>query len=318
MKDRPTRCHRIAGGAGGGGDDQSITAVLIHHFSVDLKLQHAGGGDLVESGAEVKIVESAVNRIAAIGAGLKHHASLEGEAVVAQALPKIEPIGLSAAAIAKQLAFVGQKPEMAAHVEAQDRHPKWRHVPRRTQHRAIATKHHGEIGRPAFISQQTWKGIGMRATHGHGHPYPLGAELFSAAASLAKRCLARRAMNQPNGVQLHGREAESAAGRLPTQQIEALHVHRLAVAIKGQENRQTHCSFSSSNGDHEDGEHLASNQLAIEIAGECHQVDVHSIEHQFNAHQHPNSVAAIDQTPDTSAEQNGCQSQVGLKGDSGW
>ena len=55
--------------------------------------------------------------------------------------------------------------------------------------------------------------------------------------------------------------------------------------------------LSSSHGDDKNGEHLTADQITIHIGRKRHQVDVHGIEHQLDAHQHTHGIAAVDQTP---------------------
>jgi hypothetical protein len=61
----------------------------------------------------------------------------------------------------------------------------------------------------------------------------------------------------------------------------------------------------------------APDQLAVEVAGEGHQIEVDGVEHQLDAHQHPHGVSAVDQAPDAGAEQQCGHRQEGLQRNGG-
>jgi hypothetical protein len=80
MENRATGSHGIACRTGGGGNNQTITAILINDFTVNRQLQATGGGHIFKAGPKVKIVEGAMDPIA-FKAGLKHHATVDSEAI---------------------------------------------------------------------------------------------------------------------------------------------------------------------------------------------------------------------------------------------
>jgi hypothetical protein len=80
MENRATGSHGIACRAGGGGNNQTITAILIYDFTVNRQLQAAGGGHIFKAGPKVKVVEGAMYPVA-FKAGLKHHATVDSEAI---------------------------------------------------------------------------------------------------------------------------------------------------------------------------------------------------------------------------------------------
>ena len=103
--------------------------------------------------------------------GLEHHAPLHGKTIIAESVPE----ALLFTAEFEQLALMGQKAQMAAHVEAEDRHPERRQMAGRPQNRAIPPKHQGQIGERVLGGQQTWKWIGVEAALGGHHMGSLAA-----------------------------------------------------------------------------------------------------------------------------------------------
>ena len=76
--------------------------------------------------------------------GLQHHAPLQGKAILTQAVPKALLLALEGvAAQAQQAAIVGEKAEVAAHIETEDRHIEGGQMAGRTEHGAIASQHQG-------------------------------------------------------------------------------------------------------------------------------------------------------------------------------
>ena len=136
--------------------------------------------------------------IAAIDPGFEHHAPLQGKAVVPQPLPQgvvaIEP---------QQGAVVGEEAEMAADVEAENRHLKTGQMARRPQHRAIAAQHQGQIGQALLGGQQARERIGGQPRGGHGDADALEAQILGAAAGMALGGLAAAAHNQPDPFKTH-------------------------------------------------------------------------------------------------------------------
>ena len=85
------------------------------------------------------LLQSAAQVTAVMHRGFQHHAALHRKLIVHQSPPQIRT--------AQQGRVMGQESQMAAHVEAQDRHLMNGEVPCRAQHRAITTKHHRKVGK---------------------------------------------------------------------------------------------------------------------------------------------------------------------------
>ena len=103
--------------------------------------------------------------------GLEHHAPLHGKAIIPEAIPE----AVLFTAEFEQLALMGQKAQVPAHVEAEDRHPERRQMAGRPQHRAIPPQHQGQIGERFLSGQQTWKWIRVKAALGRHHMGSLAA-----------------------------------------------------------------------------------------------------------------------------------------------
>jgi len=149
VKDRPPRGHGVTGGARWSRQNQAVSAHLIDHLTIDFQLEDAGGSKILAMGSEIKIIEGPVtfgrisNRATAAAAllhgtaqiatvvhrGLEHHPSLDRELILGQALPELHT--------AQQRGVMGEKAQMAAHVETQDWHVVNGQMASRPQHGAI-------------------------------------------------------------------------------------------------------------------------------------------------------------------------------------
>src|SRR4030088_986024 len=80
---------------------------------------------------------------------------------------------------------------------------------------------------------------------------------------------------------------------LPLHQIELVYLYGAALAVDGDDDGQSDGRFSGSLGDDEDGEHLAGELLfGGQVARKGNHQQVHAVEHQLDAEQDADGVAA--------------------------
>ena len=103
--------------------------------------------------------------------GLEHHAPLHGKAIIPEPIPE----AVLFTAEFEQLALMGQKAQVPAHVEAEDRHPERRQMAGRPQDRAISAQHQGKIGERVLGGQQARKWVRIEAALGRHHMGSLAA-----------------------------------------------------------------------------------------------------------------------------------------------
>ena len=187
VKNRSPCRQGVPGGPRRGGEDQAITTHLVDHFPIDLELQGAGGRNLIAVGPQVEVVEGPVVLFivfeirllqrarrsrsifsrTAIHHRLKHHAPFNRELIVLKALPDL--------IAAQHTAVMGEKTQMASHIDAEDRDVMHRQVAGSPQDRAISPQHQSKVGQRLLNSQQAGKGIHPRPRHRGDH---MGAEGF--------------------------------------------------------------------------------------------------------------------------------------------
>jgi len=98
------------------------------------------------------------------------------------------------------------------------------------------------------------------------------------------------------------------------QGIQLLHRDRSLVAEQHNEDREADCRFCCRNRQYEENENLAG--LVAQVARERYEVKVHGQQHEFDAHQEKNQVAAIDDDArNTQNKEHGGQRQVVLEAD---
>ena len=138
--------------------------------------------------------------------GLQHHSTLEGKTVVAEAVPEalLPRFGLlPRGSEAQQAPVMGQKTQVAPHVETEDGHIERSQMAGSTQHGAIPAEHQGQIGQLGLGGQQAWEWIAGQAAGSSHHMHPLGGEIFRAALGLALGSLAAQPGNQPDPLKPH-------------------------------------------------------------------------------------------------------------------
>src|SRR5260370_11241013 len=98
--------------------------------------------------------------------------------------------------------------------------------------------------------------------------------------------------------------------RLPLHQVELVYLDGAALTVNGDDDRKSNSSLSSGLGDDENGEHLASECLVGgEIPREGDHQQVHAVEHQLNAEQDADGIAAREHAIHSRGEQNAAQYQ---------
>src|SRR5690606_4216666 len=87
-------------------------------------------------------------------------------------------------------------------------------------------------------------------------------------------------------------QASSAIScHLPFQQVDLVDVDMSLTAGDHENNRQADRRLGSGHRHHKDGEHLSQRLVGTDIPRKGDQVDVDAVEHQLNAHEHPDRVA---------------------------
>jgi hypothetical protein len=82
--------------------------------------------------------------------------------------------------------------------------------------------------------------------------------------------------------------------------------------MDGDDQAQSYGSFSGGDGDGEDGEHHAGERFGMRpIAPEGDQVEVGRVQHQLNADENENGVAADQSAGQADGEQQGCDEKIG-------
>src|SRR5690242_15101122 len=102
--------------------------------------------------------------------------------------------------------------------------------------------------------------------------------------------------------------------RLPAHQINLADINRVPAPIDGDDHRQRDSGLGGGHGDDEDGEDLASQanaqgSLVDEARCEPDESDVDGVEHDLDAHQNADRVAAAQRAKQANAEQNRAQHQ---------
>jgi hypothetical protein len=95
--------------------------------------------------------------------------------------------------------------------------------------------------------------------------------------------------------------------RSASHQVELVEVDASAVAVDGQDDRQTDADLGGGHGDDEQGEHLARDVAVHGREGD--QVDVHGVEDQLDRHQHGHAVPTGDHAVDADGEQEGAEQE---------
>src|SRR5687767_2880485 len=91
-------------------------------------------------------------------------------------------------------------------------------------------------------------------------------------------------------------------------QVDLVEIDADPVAVDEQDDGETHADLGGGDGDHEQGEDLSGG--VVQPGGERHQVDVHGVQHELDAHEHHDAVAPSQHSVDPDAEQEGGQHQV--------
>jgi len=87
--------------------------------------------------------------------------------------------------------------------------------------------------------------------------------------------------------------------------IQFLHIDRTSVAEQYDEYRKTDRRLSGSNGENKENEHLPG--VITQMAGKSDEVEVHSEQHQFNAHEQQYQVASINDDPRNAQHEQHCR-----------
>src|SRR5581483_3254574 len=95
---------------------------------------------------------------------------------------------------------------------------------------------------------------------------------------------------------------------LALHEVDLVKVDADPVAVDEQDDRQADADLGGRDGDDEQGEDLAGG--VAQAGGEGHQVDVHGVEHQLDAHEDQDAVAPGQHAVDAGAEEEGRQEQV--------
>ncbi len=91
--------------------------------------------------------------------------------------------------------------------------------------------------------------------------------------------------------------------RLPLHQVDVFGRHGRAASVDGDDQSQADGRFRGGDGEDDDGERLAGDQRRRHVAPEGHQVDVDGVQHQLDAHQNGDGVAAAEHAIQADAEE---------------
>src|SRR5580658_594389 len=90
--------------------------------------------------------------------------------------------------------------------------------------------------------------------------------------------------------------------------IDVVDHQRAAVLEHRKNNGQSHGGFGG--GHHHDEEAVNMSVHLLEFEGECHEGQVHRVEHQLDGHEYRDDVAAEDEAGHSESKKNGAQDQV--------